>query len=170
MSHDRQNVEPLTYNDVSNSSSAWSHVYSQSNANSSRRTQCASVAYLSDGLSSSVRRRRNRRAKNKLQKQHSLLREVIVPSDFVPFSLSDIEDEVIVFDGGNLSCPPITPPKTVEWRRHHVSDLHIQDDPQGDIGLTFRCIDGCLPFIRLPRNTSLDIIGRCGLDNIYKAL
>ena len=170
VSHDRQNVEPLTNNDVSNSSSSWCHVYSQSKANSSRRTQCASVAYLSDGLSSSVRRRRNRRAKKKLQKQHSVLREVIVSSDHVPFSLCDIEDDIVVFDGGNMSCPPITPPKTVEWRRHHVSDLYIHDDPQGDIGLTFRRIDGCLPFIRLPRNTSLDIIGRCGLDNIYKAL
>ena len=69
-----------------------------------------------------------------------------------------------------LLCPMITPPKCVKWRRHHVSDLHIQDDLQGDIGLTFRRIDGCLPFIRLPRNMSLDIIGRCGLDNIYKAL
>ena len=170
VSHDRQNVEPLTYNDVSNSSSSWCHVYSQSNANSSRRTQCASVAYLSDGLSSSVRRRRNRRAKKKLQKQRSVLREIIVSSDHVPFSLSDIEDEVIIFDGGNLSCPPITPPKTVEWRRHHVSDLHIQDDLQGDIGLTFRRIDGCLPFICLPQNTPLDIIGSCGLVKIYKAL
>jgi len=51
-----------------------------------------------------------------------------------------------------------------------VSDLHIEDDLRGDIGLTFRRIDGCLPFIRLPRNTSIDIFGRCGLNNIYAAL
>ena len=135
VSHDRQNVQPLTSNDVSNSPSAWSHVYSQSNANSSRRTQCASVTYSTNGLNSSVRHRQNRCAKKKLQKQRSVFCEIIVLSDHVPFSLSDIEDEIIVFDGGNLSCPPITPPKTVEWRRHHVSDLHIQDDLQGDIGL-----------------------------------
>ena len=51
-----------------------------------------------------------------------------------------------------------------------MSDLHIEDDLRGDIGLTFRHIDGCLPFIRLPRNTSLNSIGHCGLDNIYTAL
>jgi hypothetical protein len=52
-----------------------------------------------------------------------------------------------------------------------VSDLHIDDDSHGDIGLTFRRIDGCcLPFIRLPHNLSLDIIGHCDLDNIYEAL
>ena len=64
----------------------------------------------------------------------------------------------------------ITPPKNVKWRCYDVSDLHIQDDIQGDIGLTFRRIDGCLPFIRLPRNTSLSIIGQCGLVKIYSAL
>jgi hypothetical protein len=51
-----------------------------------------------------------------------------------------------------------------------VSDLHIYDDSHGDIGLTFRRIDGCLPFIRLPHNLSLDIIGHCDLDNICEAL
>lgn len=161
MSSDHKNVEPLTSNDVSNSPSAWSHVYSRSNANSSRRTQCASVAYSTDGVSSSVRRSRYRRAKNKLQKQRSVLQEIVLSPDHVPFSLSDIEDEIIVFDGGNLSSPPITPPETVQWRRHHISDLHIQDDLNGDIGLTFRRIDGCLPFIRLPEIlhlTSLEVV------------
>ena len=170
MSPNRQNLQPLTSNDVSNSSNAWSHVYSQSKANSSRRTQCASIAHSTNGLSSSVRRSRYRRAKKKQTKQLLLLTEIVLSSDHVPFSISYIEDEIIVFDGGNLSCPPISPPKTVGWRCHHVSDLHIEDDLRGDIGLTFRRIEGCLPFIRLPRNTSLDIIGRCGLKRIYAAL
>ena len=39
MSSNHQNLQPLTSNDVSNSSNAWSHVYSQSKANSSRRTK-----------------------------------------------------------------------------------------------------------------------------------
>jgi hypothetical protein len=64
----------------------------------------------------------------------------------------------------------ITPPKNVKWRHHHVSDFHIQDDIRGDIGLTFCRIDGCLPFICLPRNISLSIIGQCGLVKIYNAL
>ena len=165
----RLNCQP-TSNDVSSSSKTWSHVYSHRKSNCSRRTQCASVAYSTDGISSSARRSRSHRAKKKLQKQQSLLREVAVSLDKFLFSISYIEDEIIVFDGGNSSCPPITPPKNVKWRRHHVSDLHIDDDSHGDIGLTFRRIDGCLPFIRLPRNLSLDIIGHCDLDNIYEAL
>ena len=51
-----------------------------------------------------------------------------------------------------------------------MTDLHIQDDLRGELGLTFRRIDGCLPFIYLPHNTSLQIIGHCGLVKIYKAL
>jgi len=51
-----------------------------------------------------------------------------------------------------------------------VSDLFIPDDIRGDIGLTFRRIDGSLPFIRLPRDISLSIIGKCGLKKIYNAL
>ena len=31
-------------------------------------------------------------------------------------------------------------------------------------------MNGCLPFIRLPRATSLSIIGRCGMDKIHAAL
>ena len=64
----------------------------------------------------------------------------------------------------------ITPPKSIIWRHHHVLELHIQDDLQGDIGLTFCHVDSCFSFICLPCNTSLDIIGQCGLDKIYKAL
>ncbi len=51
-----------------------------------------------------------------------------------------------------------------------MTDLHIQDDLHGEFGLFFRRIDGCLPFICLPRNISLQIIGHCGLVKIYKAL
>jgi hypothetical protein len=51
-----------------------------------------------------------------------------------------------------------------------VTDLHVQDDLRGEFGLTFRRIDGCLPFTRLPHNTSLQIISHCGLVKIYKAL
>jgi hypothetical protein len=40
----------------------------------------------------------------------------------------------------------------------------------GDIGLSFPRIDGTSPFIRLPRQVSLDIISRVGLPAIYDAL
>jgi hypothetical protein len=78
--------------------------------------------------------------------------------DNLTFSTDDIKGNIIVFDGGDSSCPMITPPKNINWRCHHVLDLHIQDDIRGDIGLTFCRIDGCLPFIHLPLNISLDII------------
>ncbi len=75
--------------------------------------------------------------KEKLQKQQFLLCKVVPLSDQFTFSIADINKDIIVFDGGNSSCPMMTPPKTMKWRGHHVSDLHIQDDLQGDIGLTF---------------------------------
>ena len=166
------NLRPLSSHDVTTSSQAWFHVYSHKTANCSRRTQCAAVAHLPDGVPSSIRRSRIRRAKKKLHKQQRLLREIVPSLDILnpTVSIEDIDKEILVFDGGNSDCPAITPPKGVQWRRLHVSDLYIQDDLRGDIGLTFRRMNGCLPFIRLPRDTSLAIIGRCGLDNIYAAL
>ena len=91
---------------------------------------------LTDDGSSSARHRRFRHAKKKLRKQQRLLREVVVSSDQLTFSSADTDKEIIVFDGGNSGCPTITPPTSIKWRCHHVSELHIQDDIQGDIGLT----------------------------------
>ena len=165
-------LRPLpSSHDGSLSTQAWVHVYSHKKSNCSRRTQCAAVAHLPDAIPSSVRRSRIRRAKKKQEKQQRKLLEIVLPSDFHPtVSILDINEEIIVFDGGNSDCPPITPPKGVRWRRLHVSDLFMQDDLREDIGLTFPRMNGCLPFIRLPRATSLSIIGRCGLEKIYAAL
>ena len=129
------------------------------------------MAYSPDAIPSSVRRRRNRRAKKKQVKQQRLLREIVLPTNFnSTVSIDDINEEIIVFDGGNQDCPPITPPNGVIWRRLHVSDLCIRDDVRPTVGLTFPRVNGTLPFIRLPRATSLSIIGRCGLDKIHAAL
>jgi len=165
------NLRPLASDDTTTfSNKSWCHVYSEKKANCSRRTQCAAAAHLPNLVSGPVRHRRSRRAKKKLKKQQRLLVEISQPDSRILFSTEDIDKEVVVFDGGNSSCPMILPPKGVRWRRHHVSDLHIEDDIRGVIGLTFRRVDGCLPFIRLPRHTSLEIIGRCGLTKIYNAL
>ncbi len=131
---------------------------------------CAAAAHLPDLVSGPVCHRWSRCAKKRLQKQQRQLLEVCPPVDQIIFSIDNIINNIIVFDGGNYSCPIITPPKRVTWRRHRMSDLHIKDDLQGDIGLTFRRIDGCLPFICLPCNTSLAIIGECGLLKVYNAL
>jgi hypothetical protein len=130
----------------------------------------AAAAHLPDLVSGPVFYHRSRRAKKKLQKQQRQLLEVCPPVDQIIFSIDNINNDIIVFDGGNSSCPIITPPKRVTWRCHHVSDLHIKDDLRGDIGLTFRRIDGYLPFIHFPRNTSLAIICECGLSKVYNAL
>jgi hypothetical protein len=73
-----------------------------------------------------------------------------------------------VFDRGNSHCLPIPPPKGIDWRSHHVSELNIQDETSSHIGLTFPHIDGALPFICLPCKIALDIIGRCPLKTKYK--
>lgn len=165
-------LRPLSSSqDGSLSTQAWFHVYSNKKSNCSRRTQCAAVAYSADAIPSSVRRRRIRRAKKKQEKQQRILHEIVLPTNFYPtVSIDDIKQQIIVFDGGNSDCPPITPPNGVRWRRLHVSDLFIHDDVRDDVGLTFPRTNGCLPFIRLPRATSLSIIGRCGLDKIHAAL
>jgi hypothetical protein len=119
----------LSSHDVSLSTQAWFHVYSHKKSNCSRRTQCAAVAHLPDAIPSSVRQSRIRCAKKKQEKQQRKLLEIVLPSDFHPtVSIVDINEEIIVFDGGSSDCPPITPPKGVRWRRLHVSDLFIHDD------------------------------------------
>jgi hypothetical protein len=100
------------------------------------------------------------------QQQQRLVQEVVVPPDQLKLSFKNIDDNIIMIDGGNSHCPPIHPSKGIEWRSHHVSELHIQDETIGHIGLTFPHIDGALPFICLSRKIALDIIGQCGLSKI----
>ena len=91
------NLEPLLSNDVQRAASkAWFHVYSNRQANCSRRTQCAAVAYLTEGVSSAVRYRQLRRAEKKLRKQQRLVHEVVPSSDQVTFSSAYIDQEIIV--------------------------------------------------------------------------
>ncbi len=47
---------------------------------------------------------------------------------------------------------------------------HIDDELNPNVSLFFPHINNAVPFIRLPRRLSLDIIGHSGLQNIYKAL
>jgi hypothetical protein len=71
-----------------------------------------------------------------------------------------IDREIIVFDGGNPHTPPIKPPNGVNWQSLSVRLLHIQDNIQPNIGLTApRMGYDISPFIQLPRQMSLDIIG-----------
>ena len=141
----------------------------KSKASSSMRTQSASIAHTAP-VSYKALHRRLQRAKNKMAKQQRLLREVNVPSGQFNMTHQELHDVVTVFDGGCYNNPPIRPPDGVHWRCISISQLHCEDESNPSVGLTFPRINNALPFIRLPRHMSLDIIGQSGLDNLYNAL
>jgi len=153
----------------------WVHVFSKSTTTSSLRTQSAAIAHLTLSIPHKARHNRRLRAKKKFKKQQRLLREVILPKDLTINILStkEIDDEVVVFDGGNQDNPPPRPPDGVVWRCINILDgrhIYVDDETDPAIGLTFARVDNSLPFIRLPRSMSLNIIGKCGLRKIYNAL
>ena len=126
----------------------WVYTFSKSRANSSLRTQCAAVC--SDVTSPTVFHRRLRRARKKCRKIDKPLREIVVPLTQVKLYINEIDSEIIVFDGGNESTPPIRPPDDIRWRSIPIRHLHIEDELRGNIGLSFQKIEGVSPFIRLP--------------------
>ena len=148
---------------------SWVHVFSKSSSTSPLRTQCASGAYLIV-KSPKVLHRRSRRAKKKHRKMQDILRKVNVPTHQFRLSLEEIDSEIVVFDGGDNTSPPIKPPDGVIWRSIPVKLLHLEDKTQPTIGLTYPMIDGVYPFIRMPRSMSLSIINECGIDKITKSL
>jgi hypothetical protein len=153
---------------------SWVHV-AKSNKPSSIRTQAAAIAYIGKKLHSKAKHRRNRRAKKKRHKQQIMLREVIVPPTIHQNMLSqfNVINETVVVDGGDTGNPPICPPDGVNWRCLSViegSYLHVQDETDPVYGLTSTRVDGTLPFIRLPRQQSLNIIGKFSMNEIVIAL
>ncbi len=167
-SHHELQLLPLYH--ISTGCPSWAHVFATRMGNSSLLTQCAAVAHTKGDVSMIVHHCRNCQAMKKLKKQQRLLQEVVAPPDQLKLSTKEIDNNIIMFDGGNSHCPPIRLPKRIEWCSHHMSELHIQDETSGHIGLTFPRIDGALPIICLPHNIALDIIGQCGLSKIYNAL
>ena len=153
----------------SSSPPSWVHVFSKTTANSSLRTQCAATA-AADVPSPIVFYHCLHQARKKLKKQEHVLREVVVPMTQLKITTSKIDNEVIVFDGGNNNTPPIRPPNGIQWCSISVRELCTKDETRGDIGLTFPRIEGTSPFIRMPCTMALDIIGECGLPKIYKTL
>jgi hypothetical protein len=84
---------------ASQSPPPWVHVFSKSSAISSLCTQCATVASV-DAFCPSVFHRHLCHARNKRRKQDCLLREIVIPSNQVKISTTEIDSEIIVFDGG----------------------------------------------------------------------
>ncbi len=81
-----------------------------------------------------------------------------------------IESEIVVFDGGDHTSPPIKLPDGIVWRSISVNLLHVKDETIPNMGLTYPKIDGVNPFIRMPRQMSLKIIETCGLLKITNSL
>jgi len=150
---------------------SWVHVFAKSTQPSSIRTQAASIAYIEQPVHKKARHRRSRRSTKKLRKQQRLLTEVVVPTTIKQnlLSESDIVNEVVVVDGGDDGNPPILPPDGVTWRCLSIiggNHLHARDETDPCRGLSFARVDSALPFIRLPRQQSLDIIGQMSLKDI----
>ena len=171
----RRGEMQLTHNDGDRQSHhppAWCHVYKSTNP-SSIRTQACSIAYI-EASKSSIRNR-NRRANTKLRKQQRILVEVIVPTNIKQNLLSelDTDNDIVVVDGGDVGNPPISPPDDVKWHClsiHEGNHLHVQDETNPHLGLTSIRVGGCLPFIRMPRQQSLDLIRNVGMSDIVAAL
>ena len=145
--------------------------FSKSSSTTSLCTQCAAAAVTHGNvLSPKVLHRRSRRAQKKKRKITNILREVIIPSNHFKLSTKDIDSEIVVFDGGNLSAPPIKPPDGILWRSISVNVLHVEDETDPNIGLTFPKMDGVNPFIRMPRRMCLEIIEECDLIKIINSL
>ena len=154
---------------------SWVHVFAKSNKPSSIRTQAHSIAYIYQPLHKKARHHRNRRSKKKLRKQQKLLTEIIVPQYIQQnlLSASDIAHEIVVVDGGDDGNPAIRPPDGVNWHCLSViggNHLHIQDETDPNRGLTFCRVDNALPFIRLPRQQSLELYCQMSKTEIVCAL
>jgi hypothetical protein len=154
---------------------SWVHVFAKSTQPSSIRTQAASIAYIEQPVHKKARHRRSRRSTKKLRKQQRLLTEVVVPTTIKQnlLSESDIVNDVVVVDGGDDGNPPILPPDGVTWRCLSIiggNHLHARDETDPCRGLSFARVGGVLPFIRFPRQQSLDIIRQMSLKDIVCAL
>jgi hypothetical protein len=89
----------------------WVHMFSKSSANSSLCTQCAAVASV-DAFCPSVFHHHLCCARNKRRKQDCLLREIVIPSNQIKMSTTEIDSEIIVFDGGGVYVSSNT---TTRW-------------------------------------------------------
>jgi hypothetical protein len=100
----------------------WVHVFFESCANSSLRTQCAAVA-SADAHCATVFHRHLRSERKKRCKQDQHLREMIVPPNQVKMSNAEINSKILVVDGGGGMSPPICPPHGIRWCSSPVSPL-----------------------------------------------
>jgi hypothetical protein len=106
----------------------------------------------------------------KFNKQQRVLCEVAILCNQHKLLIQEIEDQVIVFDGGNPKTPPILPPDGLTWRCMPVSNLYVEDKINPDLGLLCPRFNISLSFIWLPHFNALSIIASSGLNRIYAVL
>jgi hypothetical protein len=85
--------------------------------------------------------------KEKMEKQNRLLTEVIVPEAIKPniFTKYDIDNDIVVVDGGDVGNSSIWSPDGVTWRPISVVEgkiIHVQDELDPNRGLTFTHVNG----------------------------
>ncbi len=143
---------------------------SKSLSSSSLSTQCASIAHSQRQISNIAHHCRNPCARKKFNKQQCVLCEVAIPCNQHKLLIQEIEDEVIVFDGGNPKTPPVLLPDGLTWRCMPISDLYVEDKTNPYLDLLCPWVNNSLSFIWLPCSNTLSIIASSGLNRIYAAL
>ncbi len=112
---------------------------------------------------------------SKSKKQQKLLTEVTAPEYIKEnlLTIEDVENNVLVYDGGDCNSFPIQPPDVFNWCCISVLEDNCvipMDETNPHCGLTIGPILNCHAFICMPRYQSLRIHGKCGMTHISNAL
>ena len=76
------------------------------------------------------------------------------------WSLDQLKETTLVFDGGEVFNPPLEAPLGTKWTclRIESGDLFIADTIDPNVGVTFASKEGVLsPFIRIPPSKALEV-------------
>jgi hypothetical protein len=97
---------------------------------------CLSIAHSHQQITNIACHYHNHCARKKFNKQKRVLCKVVIPCNQHKFLIQEIEDEVILFDGGNLENPPILLPDRLTWQCMLISDLYVEDNTNPNLGLS----------------------------------
>ena len=140
----------------------YSHVHASSKS-SSKRTRAAFQASLNAKQTKHVRANKhgNLRLNKKLRRIERTHTTVKIPSDQHTFSVTDVKEKVLVFDGGtSVSTLLPTRPSSNNFVPCKVHSMHIPDSPP-DTGLILHNEhDESAPiFVRPPRKDTMSFTG-----------
>ena len=135
--------------------------------NSSKRTRAGAMASIVDAksLTKKARKRRNKRAVEKEERIKSSLMHIKPqpPNQNHRFAEEHFTKNIIVFDGGQGTNPPISPPPRVNWTSIRISEsTMLQPECTPGKGLIYLAHDSPKDepvFVLAPREMALDITG-----------